>query len=46
MDDTNILINSEFIELVIKSNYIFNDLLLTSKPRVVKASSKSDKAVI
>ena len=46
MNNTNIPINSEFIELVIKFNHIFNNLLLASKLRVIKASPKSDMAVI
>ena len=46
MENTNILINSDFVETVIKSSYIFNDLLLTSKLRIIKASPKSDIAII
>ena len=46
MKNTNVSINSEFIETVIKSGYIFNDLSLTSKPRVIKASSKSGIAIV
>ena len=46
MENTNILINLDFVETVIKSSYIFNDLLLTSKLRIIKASPKSDIAII
>ena len=34
------------IELVIKQNHIFNNISLTSKPRVIKASPKLDMAII
>ena len=43
---TNLPITSDDIEVIIKSNYIFNDLILASKPRIIKASSKSDIAII
>ena len=46
IENTNILINSDFIELVIKSSHIFNDLSLTSKPRIIKALHKSDITVV
>ena len=46
MDNTDISINSEFIESVTKSNYIFNDLSLAFRPRVIKTSPKSDMAVV
>lgn len=46
INNTNISISLEFIESVIKSNHIFNNLSLASKPRVIKAFSKSDMAVI
>jgi len=44
--NTNVLTNSDFVETIIKLSYIFNDLLLTSKPRIIKASSKSDIAIV
>ena len=46
IDNTNVPINSDFIESVIKSNHIFNNLSLASKLRVIKAFSKSDITVI
>ena len=46
MENTNIPIMSDFIESIIKSNHIFNNLSLVSKPQVIKASSKSDIAII
>ena len=39
-------ITSNTVERIIKSMYIFNDVVLVSKPRVIKASSKSDMVVI
>ena len=46
IENTNIPINSDFIELVIKSSHIFNDLSLTSKPRIIKALHKSNITVV
>ena len=46
IENTNIPINSDFIELVIKSSHIFNDLSLTSKLRIIKALYKSDITVV
>ena len=42
--DTNIPIISDVIKKVIQSTYIFNDVVLTSKQKVIKASPKSDMA--
>ena len=39
-------LTSSNIELVIKQNHIFNNITLVSKPKVIKASSKSDMAII
>jgi len=39
-------LTSSDVELIIKQNHIFNNTTLTSKPRVIKASSKSDMAII
>ena len=46
MNDTNLPITPDAIKLIVKSNYIFNDLTLISKPRVIKVSPKSDIVVI
>ena len=46
MEDTNTLIRSDNIKVIIKANHIFNDLSLTSKLRVIKASPRSNIAVI
>jgi len=37
---------SQNVELVIKQNQIFDNVTLTSKPRVIKASPKSDMEII
>jgi len=46
MENTNVPITLNFIELIIKSNHIFNNLLLVSKPWIIKASPKSDITII
>jgi len=46
MENTNTPITSEFIKAIIKSNHIFNDLLLISKQRIIKASPKSNMTII
>ena len=46
MEGTNSPITPDDIKSLIKSNHIFNDLMLTFKPRVIKASPKSNIAVI
>ena len=44
--DTNLSITPNIIERVIKSTHIFDDTVLASYPQVIKASPKSDMAVI
>ena len=39
-------ITPDFIESVLKETHLFKDATLASKPRVIKVSPKSDKAVI
>jgi len=34
------------IEMILKQNHIFNNISLTSKPRVIKASPKSDMSIV
>jgi len=46
IEDTNILITSDIVKKIIKSTHIFNDVVFILKPRVIKASSKSDIAVV
>ena len=46
IENTNVPIMSDYVEEIIKSNHIFNNLLLASKLQVIKALSKSDMAII
>ena len=39
-------LNSSVVKEIIKKNHIFNNIVLTSKPRVIKISSKLDMAII
>ena len=43
---TNFYIMLDEIESIIKANYIFNNIVLASKPRVIKVLSKSDISII
>jgi len=43
---TNSRISSNNIECILKSNHIFNDIVLASKPRIIKVSPKSDMSII
>jgi len=43
---TNACILSEDIKKILKSNYIFNNIVLASRPQVIKISPKSDMAII
>jgi len=43
---TNSCIASDEIEEVLKNNHIFNNIVLTSKPYIIKVSPKSDIAII
>ena len=46
IERTNILIDSSVIELIIKSIHVFDNIKITSKPRVVKVFLKSDIAIV
>ena len=46
MEGTNIHINSEVMELIIKSTHIFNNINIASKLYIVKVSLKSDMVII
>jgi len=46
VDKSNMHIFSKDIEHILKNNHIFNDIILASKPRVIKVSPKSDMAII
>ena len=46
LENSNILISSDFVKLVIKSNNIFNNLSLVLKPQVIKALPESDMVIV
>ena len=46
MENINIPITSDIVETIIKNNYIFNNIAVTSKPHVIKISPKSDMTII
>ena len=39
-------LTSNNIEMILKQNQIFNNILLASKPRVIKVSPKSDISIV
>ena len=43
---SNVQISPNEVEGILKANHIFNDIILTSKPKIIKISSKSDMAII
>ena len=46
VDKSNICISFKDIECILKNNHIFNDIVLTSKPRIIKVSPRLDIAII
>ena len=46
IENSNISILSDFAEMIIKSNHVFNNLSLVSKLQVIKASPKFNMAII
>ena len=46
MEDTNVPINSEVMEMFIKSIYIFDNVNIASKPHIVKVSPKSNITIV
>ena len=43
---TNSCISSNDVECILKSNHIFNDIVLVSKPHIIKVFPKSDMSII
>ena len=43
---SNMQISSKEVESILKVNHVFNNIVLTSKPRIIKVSPKSDMAII
>jgi len=46
LEDSNTLISSDVVKKVIKENHIFNNIILVSKLRVIKVSSKYDISIV
>ena len=46
VDKSNICITSDNIECILKSNHIFNDIILALRPHIIKVSPKLDMAVV
>lgn len=44
--NTNLLLSSDIVKIVIKSTYILNNIVLVSYPHIIKASLKSNIVVI
>lgn len=45
-EQTNTCITSDEIDKILKNTHIFNNIVLASKPRVIKVSSKSNMAIV
>ena len=45
-DITNSCFSSDNVESILRSNHIFNDIVLTSRPCIIKVSPKSDMSII
>jgi len=45
-DITNSCFSSDDVESILRNNYIFNDIVLTSRPCIIKVSPKSDMSII
>jgi len=46
VENTNIPISSDVVKSIIKSNHIFNNIMVTSKSYIIKVLSKLDMAII
>ena len=46
LENTNTSISVDVVETIIKSNYIFNNITVTSKLKIIKVFLKSDMAII
>jgi len=45
-EDTNELITANVVKKIIKDNYIFNNIVLALRPRVIKVLPKSDMSIV
>jgi len=46
VEKTNLPVTSKLIKEVIKESYIFNDIIMVSRSRVIKVFSKSNMAMV
>ena len=46
LKSTNMHISIEEVKKIIKENYIFNNVVLASRPRIIKVSPKLDMSII
>ena len=46
VDKSNICVTSKNIKCILKNNHIFNDIILISKPHIIKVSLKLDMAIV
>ena len=46
IENMNILITADVVKKALQSTHIFNNIILVSKPQVIKTFSKSDMVVI
>ena len=44
--DTNIPITADVVEKIIKDNHIFNNVVLASRPKIIKVLPKSDMSIV
>jgi len=45
-EQSNTRISSKEVKNILKSNHVFNDIILASKPRIIKVSPKSNMTII
>jgi len=45
-NQTNMKLSSDKVEKILKNRHIFNDIVLTSKLRIIKISPKSDMSIV
>ena len=46
VEQSNTHLSSNDVEKILKSNHIFNNIVLASKPRIIKISPKSDMSIV
>jgi len=46
IENTNTLLSTDVVKNIIKNNHIFNNITITSKPKIIKVLPRSDMAII